>query len=129
MARSKACSGSSPPAWFCSALSIWWLLQPAYHGESCLRSRLARNQHENLRAAGGRQPRESSERYRRGRRHDGARVTRRHCCVREVVRENRLNQCGSVALSMEACRGSPASQPIDKGGVADLQFKLRTKSS
>src|SRR2546422_3801295 len=121
MARSKACSGSSPPAWFCSALSIWWLLQPAYHGESCLRSRLARNQHENLRAAGGRQPRESSERYRRGRRHDGARVTRRHCCVREVVRENRLNQCGSVALSMEAMPRA--------AGVAILLIKWRCRST
>jgi hypothetical protein len=31
-----------------------------------------------------RQPRESSERYRRGRQHDGARVTRRHCCVEKL---------------------------------------------
>jgi len=33
---------------------------------------------------------------------------------REVVRENRVNQSGSVALSTEAMRGPPWRNPIDK---------------
>ena len=54
-----------------------------------------------------RQPRESSERNRRGRRHDAARVTHEPLLCREVLRENRVNQSGSVALSTEAMRGPP----------------------
>jgi hypothetical protein len=69
-----------------------------------------------------RQSRESSERYRRGRQHDGARVTTPLWC-REVVRENRVNQSGSVALSTEAMRGPPLAQLIDKNGVSDPKVR------
>jgi hypothetical protein len=69
-----------------------------------------------------RQSRESSERYRRGRQHDGARVTTPSWC-REVVRENRVNQSGSVALSTEALRRPPLAQLIDKNGVSDSKVR------
>ena len=69
-----------------------------------------------------RQSRESSERYRRGRQHDGARVTTPLWC-REVVRENRVNQSGSVALSTGALRGPPLAQLIDKNGVSDSKVR------
>jgi hypothetical protein len=64
-----------------------------------------------------RQSRESSKRYRRGRQHDGAQVTTPLWC-REVVRENRVNQSGSVALSAEEVRGPPQRNTLINSAIS-----------
>ena len=79
-----------------------------------------------------RQSRESSERYRRGRQHDGARVTTPLWC-REVVRENCVNQSGSAsvmpALHVPHFRTpvSRVGEPTMRGGTcAGTRLRLRT---
>jgi hypothetical protein len=46
-----------------------------------------------------------------------------HDVASRRLRENRVNQSGSVALSTEAMRGPPLAQLIDKNGISDSKVR------